>query len=169
MSTQLNRGGVVDDAITVRNTKQVTGNGVSQTNFFQFYGNVHIIEISAEIISKVDNTVFSAINFNVNDTLTTVQLTSSAGTSMAGLPIGSLAYKRGLIATAVAVLSAAAISVGEGAAVGNNLFIEALLNANPALPNYIRFGHTGDALTNVNIEMVVKYKPISQTARVIPI
>lgn len=167
MVTQFDSGKHPDYVISEVD-KNITGNGAQNINLFQFTGNIQILEIYGIITSINDITTCTATNFNITDTVNVVQLTTAAGTVLSGNPVNTIAVKKGLATTAITANNATQVRLMDGNSAGNDVYTPCIITGQQNNPNnFIRFGFTGDLLTNFNMKFFCKWRRLSSAANLI--
>lgn len=150
---------------TAVKTITIDGNGAQNDNLFSFTGSIEILSIWGIITSITDITTCTATNFNINDTLNTVQLTTTAGTAISGFSPGSLVMKESIATTAIFAQNASQCRVNDASSSGQEIWSPCIITAGNGLPsNNIRFGFTGDAFTNFEMKFFVRWRPLSDNA-----
>lgn len=145
-------------------TKVITINGDDATvnvNCFQITGSVEVMKIYGKVLTKTVLDSCTDINFNLNDSTATVQLTkSTTATALSNLAIGTIFIKNSVAADAVAVANNAAGALTEPAT-GNKAYFPFIVTQKTGANTYIRFTYTtaGNA-QNSTFQIWVEYRPI---------
>jgi hypothetical protein len=140
----------------------LTGNGATVKNVFKITGSLIITELMFVAQTVTDATTFSNVKFAVNDSTNTVDLTAVVDGS--STVTGSKFYKSAVAGTALTHAKADQIRIVESAF--NKPFVETIVNTLPSADNYVQLLFTGDAATNITVNVFMRYVPLCRNCSV---
>lgn len=159
----------VSRGIVVLKSDTLDGNGAQTDNLFKFTGTVEcvIFGICKEATSAA---VCSGVSFDANDATNTVAITAAAGVDLSGVTVGSAIAKIAAAAAAASLNNASQVRILEAASLSEGALYPFVLTAKASVAtNYIRVNFTGNALTDVDMDFYLIYKPLSADGSVVPV
>lgn len=133
----------------------IAGTGAQTLNIATIAGCVTLMEITMIASTVTDSTTFSNVKFALYDGTNTVDLTAVVDGS--SCVTGSKFFKTAVAATALTYLNADQVRFAES--VFNKPFVESIVNAKPAVTNYLQLLFTGDGDTDITANFHVVWRP----------
>ena len=148
-----------DPVILVKQLR-LSGNGAQNLNCFDLNGTVIIDSLFLKVRSVVDSTTLQGAYFDADDGAVQVPITAAPGTDLSGITDGSLVSRIGGPANALDYNKADQIR-GDSLSSAPMLINSKLLA--PGQTDKIRFNFTGDANTDVQVEVYMKCYIVGQS------
>jgi len=147
--------------LTVYKELTLTNNGATDVNCFTVAGDVAVQWIYLKCTAQNEgggNTTFDAVNFNIWDGAAGDDITLAAGVNASGIVVGGKIIKTNTAANAAVFVNGDQARVTEGA-VGSMLMPFFASQKGDGTTTYIRLGYTGDATTDLEVTVILKYNP----------
>ena len=143
--------------IYVHKSLTLAGNGAQLNNAFQLTGMVRCIELMAHCSEATDSTTLTLFKFELWDGTNAIPITDTVDAS--GIVAGGMIYKRGLAAVAAVLINPVTCLVSEAAA--NKISFEPFFATQKTggVDTFIRLSYTGDANTDVDVMVSLRYIP----------
>jgi len=157
--------------LTVYKELTLTNNGAVDVNCFTVEGMVKVSWILLLCTAQNEgggNTTFDAVNFNLWDGTAGDDITLAAGVDASGITVGGVILKTNTKANAATFANGDQGRVTEGA-VGEALMPFFCQQEGAGATTYIRLGYTGDATTDLEVIVVLKYNPLYLTGVITPV
>lgn len=143
--------------ISVSKSLTLSGNGAQTDNLFTVTGAVRVLSIYFVVTEATDSTVLTLVKFETDDGAAQADITDTENFS--GTVAGSIGYKTAVFATALDKLDATNGAVAE-IAVNKVNYEYLMVQKTGGVTTYIRLSYTGDAATDVDVTVVVRYQPL---------
>lgn len=152
--------------ITISKTLNLSGNGAQNDNVFQVAGCDECFEILFHVVTATNATTLSGLKFELWDGTAATDITGAVDAS--GVVAGAMVYKRGLLAQAAVLINADVGRVAEAAA--NKISFEPFfLMQKTGVNTYVRIAYTGDADTDVDVLVDIRYRPHYSGANIVAV
>ncbi len=139
----------------------LAGTGAQEEDIFKFEGAVLIKEIYLQITDDTDTTTLSNVKFAIHDTTNTEDIVDVV--DLSGYEAGSIAGKLGNLASNVAEAQADQCRVIQNATLSDP-FYGCIINALPGADNTIQLLYTGDAATDAEAVVYMRYVLLTDDA-----
>ncbi len=160
-SSLMHAGGrVVHKSVTL------AGNGGQTDNLFTVTGPNRVLSILLVVTEATDSTTLSNVKFETDDGAAQDDITGTV--NMSGCVAGAIAYRKAVSGTALAYLNAAAGGIDEAATNKVNFEFN-IVQKTGGVATYIRLSYTGDATTDVDVDVHVRYQPEADESNIEPV
>jgi hypothetical protein len=139
----------------------LSGVGAQVENIFEFEGAVLIKEIYLQLTDDTDTTTLSNVKFAIHDKTNTEDIVDVV--DLSGYEAGSIAGKLGNLASNVAEAQADQCRVIQNATLSDP-FYGCIINALPGVDNTIQLLYTGDADTDAEAAVYMRYVLLTDDA-----
>lgn len=159
-----------NDMVIRQVTKSLALTGNNQTlsqNVFGLIGSVLVHKLWG-LVTTVLGANHTAAHLRLEDGVATVDLSLAAGVALSALPVGSLIYRGGLVATALIAKSAAAGAFGDAPDIAASPMTPFVITRKAGASVYIAHRYaTTDAPTSGVIQWYAQYEPLSSDGELV--
>jgi len=130
-----------NESNTITITGKTQGDNVP---IFNVIGAVEVLRLWGVFVDVTDVSALTACSIDLYDETNTVEVTDSIGTDLSGVGLYALIGKWFFADDAIALIDSDAISIGDAAGIGLDLFATFIIQCKYGAENVMRFNYTSD-------------------------